>query len=103
VDIKTNWPILAVGAGILYLASSAVTGNQGLAKWSELQRRELALQSELEVATQERALLEQRASKLKSAELDLDLVDERARELLGYARPDEVVLLPQGGSAVAQN
>lgn len=102
MDIKTNWPILAMGAGILYLASSAVTGDQGLAKWSELQRRELALQSELEVATQERELLEHRATKLKSAQLDLDLVDERARELLGYARPDEVILLQPSG-AVAQN
>jgi cell division protein FtsB len=103
VDIKTNWPMMAVGAGILYLASSAVTGNQGLPKWSELQRRELALQSELEAAMQERALLDQRASKLKSDELDLDLVDERARELLGYARSDEVILLPQGNGAVTQN
>lgn len=102
MDIKTNWPILAMGAGILYLASSAVTGDQGLAKWSELQRREQSLQSELEVATQERDLLEQRASKLKSAQLDLDLIDERARELLGYARSDEVILLPSGGP-VAQN
>ena len=102
MELKTNWPILAMGAGILYLASSAVTGDQGLAKWSELQRRELALQSELEVATQERDLLEHRATKLKSAELDLDLVDERARELLGYARSDEVILLPSSGG-VAQN
>ena len=102
MELKTNWPSLAMGAGILYLASSAVTGDQGLAKWSELQRRELALQSELEVATQERDLLEHRATKLKSAELDLDLVDERARELLGYARSDEVILLPSSGG-VAQN
>jgi cell division protein FtsB len=102
VELKTNWPFLAMGAGILYLASSAVTGDQGLAKWSELQRRELALQSELEVATQERDLLQHRATKLKSPELDLDLVDERARELLGYARSDEVILLPSGGG-MAQN
>lgn len=102
MELKTNWPFLAMGAGILYLASSAVTGDQGLAKWSELQRRELALQSELEVATQERDLLQHRATKLKSPELDLDLVDERARELLGYARSDEVILLPSGGG-MAQN
>lgn len=83
-----------MGAGIVYFASNAVIGDQGLAKWSELQRREERLQTELEAAVQQRTVLDQRAAKLKAGRLDLDLVDERARELLGYVRADEVILLP---------
>jgi cell division protein FtsB len=101
LGLRSNWPVLAVGGAIVYFASNAVIGDQGLARWAELQRRELHLESELEIAAQQRAGLDARAAKLKSGHLDLDLVDERARELLGYARADEVILLPAKASALA--
>ncbi|MET0547325.1 MAG: septum formation initiator family protein [Caulobacterales bacterium] len=101
MDIRSNWPVLAVGIGIVYFASNAVIGDQGLAKWADLQRRQERLQTELDAATQERALLDDRAAKLKAGRLDLDLVDERARELLGYARADEVILLPSGATGAS--
>jgi cell division protein FtsB len=99
LDIKANWPGFAVGAAIIYFAANAVSGDQGLARWAELQRLEQRLEVELELAIQEKAGLDERAAKLKSNDLDLDLVDERARELLGYARADEVVLLPAKANA----
>jgi len=40
----------------------------------------------------ERAELKNRTSRLSSDFLDLDLLDERARFVLGVARPDEILI-----------
>jgi cell division protein FtsB len=101
-NVKNHWPVAAVGGAILYFAANAVAGDQGLASWAELQRRERALHEQLDAATQEKVSLDERAAKLKGSDLDMDLVDERARELLGYARADEVILFAPAEGSTAQ-
>jgi cell division protein FtsB len=50
------------------------------------------LASQRDALSAERAELENLTKRLSANYLDLDLLDERARDVLGYVRPDEVVL-----------
>jgi len=75
-----------------YFTFAAVQGNHGL-----FQR--VQIEAELETTRQTRdrlaaelALIENRTRRLSDDYLDLDLLDERAREVLGMMRADEVVL-----------
>ena len=50
-------------------------------------------ESPLEALLQlERAELENRVSRISDHNLDLDLLDERARLVLGLVRPDELIV-----------
>lgn len=50
------------------------------------------LQDDLRVVSLQRAKIEHQVSLLKSQNLDPDYLDERSRETLGLAHPDEVIL-----------
>lgn len=82
---------LGLGAAIVYLSAHAVTGRQGLIAYMDLQGREAALTEQLADLEREKAALETRATRLRPESLDLDYLDERARELLAAADPDEIV------------
>lgn len=76
----------------LYFVFAAVQGSFGLfnrvqvqAEIAELEVRRDRLQVEL-------ADLQNKTARLSDNFLDLDLLDERARDVLGLARPDEVVI-----------
>jgi cell division protein FtsB len=53
----------------------------------------MALTRELERVTAERKEWEHRVSLLRSDKLDPDLLDERARMMLNYAHPRDLVLM----------
>ena len=82
---------ITLGAAILYLGASAVTGHQGLLAYVELQAREHALEQSLTDLHAEEAQLRARADRLKPESLDLDYLDERARIEVAAGDPDEVV------------
>jgi cell division protein FtsB len=82
---------LGLGVAIVYLATHAVIGRNGLTAYMDLQKQERALISERAALTAERAQLERRASRLRAESLDLDYLDEKARELLGASDPGELV------------
>ena len=81
---------LGLGATILYLGANAVTGAQGLAAYVELQEQERSLAADLKDARAEVAELNAHAARLRGDDLDLDYLDERARELLGQSAPGEL-------------
>jgi cell division protein FtsB len=56
----------------------------------EKEQRELSVQRDL--LTAERESYENLTRRLGDSYLDLDLLDERARVVLGYARVDEVII-----------
>jgi cell division protein FtsB len=81
--------LLIFGAYFVY---AAVQGEYGVL-------RRIELQAQLDAFTVERAQLEaqaadlrNRTARLSDASLDLDLLDERARAVLGLARVDEIVV-----------
>ena len=84
---------VAVAAGLgLYFAHAAVQGDHGLFARVRVEARTAELRAEL--ATLE-AEVEARANlvrRLSDDFLDIDLLDERARAVLGTVREGEVVL-----------
>ncbi|MFT6887494.1 MAG: cell division protein FtsB [Paracoccaceae bacterium] len=82
---------LIVGAA-LYFAYSAVQGDTGLVELMRLNREEARLELDLAALRENRAEMENLTLRLSESWLDLDLLDERARDILGHVRRDEIVI-----------
>ena len=85
-------PTAILGALIFYFGFHALTGERGLLSSHRRQVTLAAHSAELERLTAERAELEARIRLLNSDSLSADLLEERARSLLGFARPNEYVV-----------
>jgi len=89
--LKAIWPCLSLGA-IVYFGYHAVHGERGLVRAAqlaqELERAKITAQD----AAVEHERWQARVRLLRSESLDPDLLDERARFVLGLTAPDEVVL-----------
>ena len=77
---------------ICYLAFAALQGEHGLFSLLRVEADESRLQQQLSDLQAERAGIENETERLSSDRLDLDLVDEQARKVLGLARPDEIIV-----------
>ncbi|EAR50983.1 hypothetical protein OG2516_03243 [Oceanicola granulosus HTCC2516] len=95
---KTRMPYGAilyfVGALLLsfYFVFAAVQGDYGVFRRAEVDAEARELRAELALLQAEVAEMENLARRLSDAYLDLDLVDERARDVLGLIRADEIVV-----------
>src|SRR5262249_34912044 len=76
-----------------YFAVNAYTGEHGLIAKQDLDQEIGQLTTQLDAVRAERAIWERRVSLLKSDNIDPDLLDERARALLDYAGPRDLVLM----------
>lgn len=76
----------------LYFTFAAVQGDYGVFKRSEVTAEGRALEAELEALKAEVARMENLTRRLSDSFLDLDLLDEQARDVLGYVRADEIVI-----------
>ena len=76
----------------LYFVFAAVQGDYGVFRRAEVMAEGRALAEDLAALEAEVEALENLAQRLSDAYLDLDLLDERARDVLGYARADEIVI-----------
>ena len=84
---------LFCAAAMIYFAYHALEGDRGLFAWIGLSRGIAQLQATAADLAVERHQAEVRASSLRPDNLDLDMLDERARFLLNLAGDDEVVIL----------
>ena len=84
---------LFAAAFIGYFAVNAFTGNNGLRAQADLDQQLASMQAELATIKAERAGWERRVALLRSDRIDPDMLDERARTLIGYADPRDVTLL----------
>jgi cell division protein FtsB len=76
---------------MFYLGFHAVSGERGLfALFKETRRLEM-ITAELSRVKAEREALEKKTHLLSDNSIDLDMLDERARVVLGYAGKNEVV------------
>jgi cell division protein FtsB len=80
-------------AFIGYFAVNAFTGNHGLRAQAGLELQLTTMQRQLKAIKAERAIWERRVALLRSDKIDPDMLDERARALIGYADPRDLVLL----------
>ncbi|NWG71343.1 MAG: septum formation initiator family protein [Parvularculaceae bacterium] len=77
---------------IAYLAYGAVAGAASYRTLRGLNAEIAAHKTELAEISARRAALQKRAELLNPKSLDPDVVDERVRAVLGYARPGDIVL-----------
>jgi cell division protein FtsB len=86
--------VLYVGAALFigYFAHNAYTGNHGLLAKEDLIQQQTELTQELTRLKAERGEWERRVNLLRSANLDPDMLDERARAMLDYVHPRDLVL-----------
>jgi cell division protein FtsB len=76
-----------------YFGVNAFTGAHGLRAQADLDKQLASMDDELGHLKAERAVWERRVALLRSDKIDPDMLDERARALLGYVDPRDVTLL----------
>lgn len=76
----------------LYFTFAAVQGDYGVFKRAEVNAEGRALSAELALLETEVARMENLTRRLSDTYLDLDLLDEQARDVLGLIRADEIVI-----------
>jgi len=76
-----------------YFAYHSIEGDRGLVAWLRLQEQIRTASSELDGLRAERTALERRVSLLTPESLDRDLLEERVRIVLNFARREEIIVL----------
>jgi cell division protein FtsB len=86
---------LYIAAALLigYFGVNAYTGAHGLKAKQDLAQQMDELSKELATLKLERARWEHRVSLLRADRLDPDMLDERARAMLDYVHPNDLVLM----------
>ncbi len=84
---------LLLACAVFYLLFHSLHGERGLYALLREQGQLSAVQEELSKTRMERERVELRVSHLRDSNLDLDLLDEQMRRMLGVMRPNEVVML----------
>lgn len=85
------YTFVAVTLG-LYFAYAAVQGDLGVLRRLEVQAEHAHLEKQRAALQAQVENLENKTHRLSDSFLDLDLLDERAREVLGLLRPDDLVI-----------
>ena len=75
-----------------YFTFAAIQGDYGLFRRAEIEAERKALQKQLDGLTQQVARMENLTRRLSDEYLDLDLLDQQARDILGLLRSDEIVI-----------
>ena len=75
-----------------YFTFAAVRGDHGLFRRAEIAAQAETLRAELDRLQADVARMENLTRRLSDDYLDLDLLDQQAREVLGLMRSDEIVI-----------
>lgn len=75
-----------------YLVFAAVQGEYGLFNRIQIEADAAVLRADRDRLAEELAEIENRTHRMSDAFLDLDLLDQTARDVLGLIRPDEILL-----------
>lgn len=85
------WQVL--GAGIVfYFVYHAINGDRGFVALSRLQGEIQEARGVLDQVQDQRMQMEQRAWLLRPENLDPDMLDERARAVLDFSNPDDLII-----------
>jgi cell division protein FtsB len=90
--LRSYLPTAALALLIVYFAVHAFTGEQGLLSSNLRDETLLQKRRELALLQAQREDLEKRAHLLRDTSLSADLLEERARSLLGFADPRDYVI-----------
>ncbi len=75
-----------------YFGHHALFDDHGLRRLFSLKDELAVRQTTLDAEIAKRSGLEAKVNALNAPKIDSDLLDERARETLGLARPDEIII-----------
>jgi cell division protein FtsB len=75
-----------------YFIYHAVQGDRGILAWLRVNQQLEAAHQELAATAAARGALEQRVALLSNSSLDLDMLEERARIMLNFSDPDDLVI-----------
>ena len=96
LSIKNGFTGILASVGIIASAAfftyAALQGEYGMFRLFQAQAQESRLLAELEILANNHNRLKNRTHRLSNEYLDLDLLDEQARKVLGLARGDEIVI-----------
>ena len=96
--VATLLPHLFFAAIFAYFAYHIVHGERGMLRANLLERQLGEREVRLAQLEENRDVLEARVRGLRLGSLDLDLLEERARLVLGYgAENDAMIMLPEQG------
>ncbi len=82
-----------------YFVYHAVQGDRGVIAWIQVNQRLAQAKADLDRTTTERNAMEQRVALLSNGSLDLDMLEERARIMLNFSHPDDLVIFLNGQPA----
>lgn len=86
-----------------YFIYHAVQGDRGILAWLRVNQQLEQAHQELDATSIQRAALEQRVALLSNSSLDLDMLEERARIMLNFSHPNDVVVfLPSATNAIPE-
>src|SRR5262249_49303909 len=77
---------------VAYFGYHAVQGDRGLVAWWKLRYELEQVQAEHQDTSAQRDALEHRVSLLRPESLDPDMLEERARIMLGFVHPDDRIV-----------
>ncbi len=77
---------------VAYFAYYAIHGERGLFGYFRVADKISQVETALDLRTREHDRMALRVRLLRRHALDIDILDERARRVLGLAHPDEVVI-----------
>jgi cell division protein FtsB len=77
----------------VYFFYHLVHGDHGYFAWKGVEEKLIVAQVDYDKSRAERDSLEKRVRMLRPDSLDLDMLDERTRAVLGFMNPDEVVVV----------
>jgi|SRR6185312_9915674 len=90
----TGLGLYVVAAAMIgYFGINAYKGDHGLRAREQMDKQIAGLTRDLAQATAERDMLRRRIKLLRSDGVDPDMLDERARELLDFADPRDLILM----------
>ena len=100
-NLKKNLRLLGFEIGFVvllcavssYFCFIALNGKHGVKTKVELEFETINLINKLKELEQRALHLEKKTKKLKVESLDLDLLDQQAREILGLIHEDEIVIV----------
>ena len=76
----------------LYFTFAAVQGDYGIFRRAEIKGETVKLKQELDLLAREVARMDNLTKRISDEFLDLDLLDQQARDILGYIGNNEIVI-----------
>ena len=84
--------VASMGLVSLYFVFAAIQGDYGVFRRAEVDAEALELRVQLAALSDEVVRMENLTQRLSDDYLDLDLLDQQARDVLGMIRADEIVI-----------